>query len=378
MTLIKLRDTPSDGGLGALTPPIGLWCIRELTPCRVIDENLVDVPELRDDIVGYSLHYPGQEKAMVLRARVNADLEVVGGPHGGLMKTDMTAVWGPGESFFADRRVDFASSPYPHFRGEEMLPYWRAAKPFGVRTSTHRWMPLETSRGCTHACNFCAMPRFWGGWQGKDLAMVDDYLLYLSAHHNINELIILDDNISLKKDRFLRLLEIFNKYAMSWSAPNGIYARGLLDEEVISAILDSGCTALSLPLEAGNPRSAKLMGLGSKYLTYEEARELVGWLRGRVKLTGFFVIGYPGEDEHDVRETLRYANALSLDERYVYFATPYAGTRLHAHAMRHGLLASDPREATYKLPVLETLTLSRTRLYKLWLDDRMQALRRKG
>lgn len=217
------------------------------------------------------------------------------------------------------------------------------------------------------------MPKFWKGWEEKDLNLLNDYLLWL-ARENIHELIILDDNISLRPERFIDILHLLRSHAMSWSAPNGIYARSLLDQRVLKEVLDSGCLALSLPFEAGNPRSAKIMGLGSKYLTFDEATELVRWLRGSIKVTGFFIIGYPGETEDDVRETLDYANALPLHARHIYFATPYIGTRLHDLVMRKGYLGSSLEEATYKTPVISTPWLSRERLYEIWMEDRKLAL----
>lgn len=379
-TLIRLNDSPQDGAKRVITPPIGLWSIRENVPdVEVIDLNVQEMYAV-GGTVGYSLQFPSQERSLevVRLAYVNASREIVGGPYGGLLKKDGMESWyGPGENFFLGN-VSFNDLSYPHVTEKDLLPYWKEASPFG-QVFSKRWLPIETSRGCPNNCGFCAMPSFWGGWQGKDPLQVEEYVQYLLKELGPLHLIILDDNISLKKDRFLALIEIFNKYDIPWSTPNGIYARTLLDLDVLAALMGSTCKAISLPFETGSSSSAFLMNIGKKYLPFLDALYIVRNLNAYgIHTTGFFIIGYPGETEENVRETLRYANALPLKERYIYFATPYQGTRLHAEAVSRGLLRGDERTATYKTPLLDLPQLPRERLLALWKEDHDAALRRKG
>lgn len=373
ITLLKLRPDLSDGSKETLTPPVGLWSMRENSfdwKVTVFDLSLQD-RFVVDQHIGYSISFPAQARTLpLLRTRTLAlQGEVLGGPCGGLM-TELPSHYGDGESFLAGRKVLFSELEPPRFSGAEMFPYWISSRPFG-RVTEEKWMPLETSRGCPCSCSFCAMPSFWGSWEARPLEVLDDYLHYLARAHSIKQVIFLDDNVSLKKERFLHILESLKSLGLSWSCPNGIYARTLLDPEVAKEVLSSNCVSLSLPFETGNYRSASLMGIGRKYFPFEEARNLVESFRGKVHLTGFFIIGYPGEDERDVRDTLKYANSLPLDERYIYFATPYAGTRLHEEALP--FMEVPLENATYKVPVIGTPSLSRERLLELWREDRIQA-----
>jgi hypothetical protein len=371
--LVRLPDFPTDGAKRVVTPPIGLWSIRENCPdVEVLDLNVSPIKPLDADILGLSLHFPSQERFLpVVRALIPLSQKTVyGGPHGGLMyRNQGLSHYGDGESYFEGKPVDFASLRMPSFTEEEIERYWKYKAPFG-QTETSRWLPIETSRGCTHGCHFCAMPKFWQGWKARPVEVIDDYLSWCDRRRDIQELIILDDNISLEKDRFIHLMEVFARYGMTWSAPNGIYARTLLDEEVLDALSKSTCMGLSLALETGSTKTAGLMNLGKKYLQHHEASYLVRRLKAMtIHLTGFFIIGYPGEDEWDVKKTLAFANSLPLDERYIYFATPYEGTRLGD--------AIGVSATTYKQPAIATEHLSRDRLLELWQADHDYALQRR-
>lgn len=372
--LVKCKIEEEDGSKPCITPPVGLWSMRQNSPdITVVDLNIERENEIVADEIGFSLSFPSQRKSLSRMMDICQSPRIIfGGPHG----STLPGGWaGPGENYF-DRTVTFGELDYPLFTEEEMEPYWKQDKPFGQKFSG-RWFPIETSRGCNHRCGYCDMPKFWGGWQPKAVEQIEAYVEWLKKKRGIDQLIILDDNISYDKERFLRIIEVFDRYDMSWTCPNGIYSRSLMDANVIDKL--GSAKALSLPFETGCARTAKTMRLGNKWLCFSGAFWLVAKLKERgIHTTGFFIIGYPGETEEDVKETLAYANALPLNERYIYFATPYAGTHLYDICMTGGYLKEPVEKATYKNPIIETPLLSRERLKELWTADRENALRRKG
>jgi radical SAM superfamily enzyme YgiQ (UPF0313 family) len=138
----------------------------------------------------------------------------------------------------------------------------------------------------------------------------------------------------------------------------------------------STCWSLSLPFETGSESSASLMKLGRKWLFFEEAELLVNDLNIMgIETTGFFVIGYAGETEEDVKRTLAYANALPLRNRHIYLAAPYKGTELYRTCLKNNWLIDGP--ATYRSALIDTPFLSSKRLLSLFNEDREAALQRK-
>jgi radical SAM superfamily enzyme YgiQ (UPF0313 family) len=143
----------------------------------------------------------------------------------------------------------------------------------------------------------------------------------------------------------------------------------------MSALERSTCWSLSIPFETGSERTAKLMSLGRKWMTREEGARLVGDINSKgIESVGFFIIGYPGETEDDVKITLDYANSLPLKRRFIYFATPYPGTKMYEKVKKEDWLIHG--NGSYKTPVISTDVLSVERLTELWRADREAALER--
>jgi radical SAM superfamily enzyme YgiQ (UPF0313 family) len=385
LLLVHLPDVSLDGSKPVFTPPLGLWSMRSNNygqNISVIDLSVEGLPivPLPTEAVGYSLLFPSHIGHLEwARLHFPSSMEYLGGPTGSRLSIPgMTNVVGPGEDWLAGRHVHFDDLNPLYFHHHAMEPYWKRGRPFSALESRKRWMPVETSRGCPNACGFCAIPALWKRWEPRSLSHLDDYFSYLQSAHKIEEILFIDDNISLDIQRFLGIIDLMKKYDFTWSCVNGIYLRALLQPNVLPALEDSGCRYLSLPFEAGNVHSANLMNLGKKYVTFEEAAHLTEQLKTMgIHTAGQFIIGYPGETEDNVQATLSYANGLPLSERHIHLAMPLPGTAMMKKCEEWGWLDDAPAAATYKTPVISTPLLSRETLYKIWKADREAAMRRK-
>ena len=95
---------------------------------------------------------------------------------------------------------------------------------------------------------------------------------------------------------------------------------------------------------------------------------LVEHLHRRVpKLKGLFVIGYPGETEQNVRDTLAFGNSLDLDERTFSLAQPHKGSRMYNIASKNGWLLSGPE--TPRTSLIDTPMLCHHTVERLKADD---------
>ncbi len=400
--LVNLLEPESEIQKITETPPIGLWSIRAYLQKRGCEVEIIDttagwIPDDDWDAIGISARFSvndRQYRAVARQATRMCKNVIAGGFHAAFSEPlpGVKSVRGGGESAMAEalglvgpEQLD--DLDIPRFEHSEMVDYWLARNPHDGRSATKRWMPIETSRGCWRQCSFCAVPQYWGAWRGHSLDWMREHLDHLVSN-GVEELFIEDDNVTRDWMRFRALMELFREYRMKWSAPNGIEIRSLLDNSFDPLELrESGCWRLSLPFETGCKETASAMGIGNKFLHFDEARELVIKLGiAGIRTCGFFIIGWPSETLEDMERTIMYANALPLDDRHIYIATPYPGTRLYGDAkfwVENGkpLLRFDPPELYARLrygdAVLDGNTWKAEDVLEMRNRDRELAIKRR-
>jgi anaerobic magnesium-protoporphyrin IX monomethyl ester cyclase len=99
-----------------------------------------------------------------------------------------------------------------------------------------------------------------------------------------------------------------------------------LDESIVRIMRDAGCVKVYLGLESGNDETLRLMG---KRASVAEGIEAVRLFRkAGIETSGFFIVGYPGETQKSIDDTLALASSLPLDEISVNVPFPLPGSPL--------------------------------------------------
>ncbi|MHA2069051.1 MAG: B12-binding domain-containing radical SAM protein [Candidatus Thorarchaeota archaeon] len=388
--LINLSELQSQ----TASPPIGLYSIKaNLKNCTIWDNAIKGDLWTQYinktftgsyDIIGISARFSSQHSQMIsytYSCRALASQIHLGGAHAAFAKDfkwtrdkepDGICLSGHGENYMRMLHGlptrDFDDLKPPIFTEEDLIPYWSTSKPHDKTYLPIRWIPIEFSRGCGKNCSFCAVTPYWGKLQRHSLEWIEFYLQYLTSKLKISEVLIEDDAFDLKQEWTWSVIELLNKYGIWWSTPNGLPLRPLFNlTKPYWKSLTNRCWRLSLPFETGSPSTARLMNIGSKYLHWDQAQELVLSLREHnIEAAGFFIIGYPGETEASIVSTLTYANSLPLTNRYVYIATPYPGTQLYEYCLDHNYLLEKGEalyEAlSYRKALIETPDLSASTL----------------
>jgi anaerobic magnesium-protoporphyrin IX monomethyl ester cyclase len=89
---------------------------------------------------------------------------------------------------------------------------------------------------------------------------------------------------------------------------------------------DAGCVRVYLGLESGNDETLRLMG---KRVSVKEGTEAVRlFQQAGIETAGFFIVGYPGETEDSIDETLALAVSLPLNEISINVPFPLPGSPL--------------------------------------------------
>jgi anaerobic magnesium-protoporphyrin IX monomethyl ester cyclase len=115
-----------------------------------------------------------------------------------------------------------------------------------------------------------------------------------------------------------------------------------MDAEVAAAMKRSGCLRVFFGIESGNDSVLKIM---NKHITTAQAKSAVKIAKAAgLKVGAFFILGYPGENDQTVLETIRFASLLPLD--YLSFTMPYPipGTPLYERVKGDGVSIEDWEE----------------------------------
>ncbi|MCL5773735.1 MAG: B12-binding domain-containing radical SAM protein [Firmicutes bacterium] len=234
------------------------------------------------------------------------------------------------------------------------FPAWDLMKPAEYPPAPHGGFvknfptaPVIITRGCPYKCTFCAGKTIAGAIPRKrSLAHVFEELELLKSRYGVKEINIEDENFTLHKPmakEFCRKL-IENKMNLSWTLPSGVRLDSL-DEELLSLMEASGCYSLAVGIESGSQR---VLDLIKKGLTIELIKEKVRLIKKTsIKITGFFMIGYPGETVEEIKNTVDFALELGISRAHFAIFTPVPGSEAYEELKKEGKLAGLKWEKLY-------------------------------
>jgi len=171
-----------------------------------------------------------------------------------------------------------------------------------------------SSRGCRAHCTFCGVRSFNGaGVRQRSVGSVVDELQLLEETYGVGHIMWLDDDLLLNHTR---AIELFNEMVrrnlkLTWDATNGVLAASCT-EEVISAAEASGCIALNLGMESGNPKILRQIKKPATVNSYLRAADV---LRGHptIHASVLLMVGFPGETVAMIQDTVDVARTMDLD-----------------------------------------------------------------
>ena len=215
-----------------------------------------------------------------------------------------------------------------------------------------------TIRGCPYKCTYCASPFHWDRktTRLRSPESVIEEMRHLkenywhatkydySASANItkkeslkitdNTLVyFVDDVFTVHKKRVKKLLKMMIKQnlGMKWKCE----ARAdHLDDEICELMAEAGCERVKIGFESGSDRILKQV---QKLETKEEM--LIGaemLKKAGVPFSAYFMVGFPGETDDDVRQTIDFAKKIEADYYSLSVLAPYYGTELYKQLIKSG------------------------------------------
>jgi len=252
---------------------------------------------------------------------------------------------------------DIDSLPFPAWH---LVDRKRYIMPFTDR----KFLLLGTGRGCPHACAFCADPAFYGRKPRlREPRAVVDEMEWAGKRFGIKDFLFWSESFTLRRDYAASICEeiLSRKLRTSWVANSRVDD---VDIELLRLMKRAGCWVIGYGAEAGTDKALKLM---RKNITTDRIREAVcRTAEAGIGAVAHVVLGYPGETEEDVLETISFIKGLPLDFAQFYCAVPFPGSPLYEQALEQGWInTSDWTKFEQNHSVLDTPWLTAGKVMEL-------------
>jgi len=201
---------------------------------------------------------------------------------------------------------------------------------------------MMSGLGCPFKCAFCDC-RLLKPVHSRSAAAVLDEIAQV-CELDIRSAIFQDELFTLKPSRVMEICRGINERGLSlnWAVKSRV---DCITHEIVEAMVGAGCFNIHFGIESGSPSTLHRMRKG---ITLDQVRNAVKLVKSSgITCTGNFMIGYPGEDEDDIRRSIDLAQELEMNVTQFFLTVDIPGTELFDEALRNGRRKADPfREYT--------------------------------
>ena len=206
---------------------------------------------------------------------------------------------------------------------------------------------MLTSRGCPYGCIYCVPSsltfareidyrRTHRGKPRVGMRSVEDVERELSelSQQGYKAIGFVDDNFIWDEERTLALCALMKKYGFIWGCQARVDA---ITPAIAAALGESGCKYVDLGVESFNDDILRYIKKGITSAQIEEAIALLQRHDVPVKLN-ILIGSSPLETKQTLKDTLRRARKLKVDQIMFNIVSPFPGTEFYRLAKENGWL----------------------------------------
>jgi len=246
--------------------------------------------------------------------------------------------------------------PYPAYHLVPIKKYFGVMKSLDLKGVL---FPILTSRSCPNQCPFCNMYISHGKrWRARSARNVVDEMKYLKTKYHAKLFAFIDDNVTLSKNRIVEMCKLIieEELNIEWNCPNGVSIK-TLDKPTLSMMKEAGCTFLVLPIESADDHMRN--EIMKKKLSIEKIEEIIYACKELgISTTAGFIIGYPGDSDVTINNTLKFLKKYPIDSVGVNILWPYKGTAVYDLCIEKGYLEPCDQNNFFNIdtvnPIVET------------------------
>ncbi len=189
---------------------------------------------------------------------------------------------------------------------------------------------LTIQEGCDKFCNFCVVPYTRGPEYSRPYKQILDEAKYL-ADNGAREIILLGQNVNAYDNAGYRLSDLILNIEKLSEIKRVRYTTSHpkdMTEDLIEIYKTSKklMPIVHLPVQSGSNKILKLMNRKHTIEQYLTTFDKLKEINPKIEFSSDFIIGYPGEEDQDFKDTFRLIERVKFINSYSFIFSPRPGT----------------------------------------------------
>jgi radical SAM superfamily enzyme YgiQ (UPF0313 family) len=187
-------------------------------------------------------------------------------------------------------------------------------------------MTISTQRGCPYTCKWCSTAVYGQSYRRRPAQLVAAEMKMLKEKYNPDAIWFVDDVFTISH----KWLTAFHEEVVKQNAQirfECITRAERLNDEILRLLKEAGCFRIWIGAESG---SQKIIDLMDRRVDVNHVKKMIQSTNALGIETGTFImVGYPGETEEDITETIQYLKEANPTQYTITIAYPIKGTSLY-------------------------------------------------
>lgn len=184
---------------------------------------------------------------------------------------------------------------------------------------------VSTMRGCPYTCKWCSRAVYGLSYRRRSPKNVCDELELIEKDYSPDTLWFVDDVFTISHKWLSEFKNVLSERKLKIKY-ECITRADRLNENVIKDLKASGCFRVWIGAESG---SQKVIDLMDRRVDVNQVREMIKLAQKySIQAGTFIMLGYPGETEEDIEETIKHLKESNPEYFTITVAYPIKGTEL--------------------------------------------------
>ncbi|MBO3699320.1 B12-binding domain-containing radical SAM protein [Roseivirga sp. E12] len=187
-------------------------------------------------------------------------------------------------------------------------------------------LSVSTQRGCPYTCKWCSTAVYGQSYRRRSPAKVVEELKEIKERYNPDTIWFVDDVFTVSHKWLREFVGALETEGVK--IPFECISRAdRMNEEVIGLLKKAGCIRVWIGAESG---SQKIIDAMDRRVSVDQVRNMIIETRKQgIEAGTFIMLGYPGETEEDIEETINHLKISNPDHFTITVAYPIKGTSLY-------------------------------------------------